>query len=171
MQFNAAPAVATPPGSRAPSPLGFNVESVNFSVASEDGANPVVDPREREAQPEEGALSAALAQSLPIIGPVNKMPSRNSSACASANSLASIAESENEEEEEDDENNFGREGSAESSVDSPHARDGGFDELETELALRRKLARDATRKAQRLSQECDALTVSLEEARASAAKF
>ena len=171
VQFNAAPAVATPPGSRAPSPLGFNVESVNFSVASEDGANPVVDPREREAQPEEGALSAALAQSLPIIGPVNKMPSRNSSACASANSLASIAESENEEEEEDDENNFGREGSAESSVDSPHARDGGFAELETELALRRKLARDATRKAQRLSQECDALTVSLEEARTSAAKF
>ena len=38
-----APAVATPPGSRAPSPLGFNVESVNFSVASDDGANPVVD--------------------------------------------------------------------------------------------------------------------------------
>ena len=170
VQFNAAPAVATPPGSRAPSPLGFNVETVNFSVASDDGANPVVDPREREAQPEEGALSAALAQSLPIHGPVNKMPSRNSSACASANSLASIAESENEEEE-DDENNFGGEGSAESSVDSPHARGGGFAELETELALRRKLARDATRKAQRLSQECDALTVSLEEARASAAKF
>ena len=53
LAINAAPAVATPPGSRAPSPLGFTVETVNFSVASEDGANPVVDPREREAQPQE----------------------------------------------------------------------------------------------------------------------
>ena len=50
-----------------------------------------------------GSLAAALEQMLPINGAAaNKMPSRNSSACASANSLASIAEGSSGEEDGED---------------------------------------------------------------------
>ena len=48
---------------------------------------------------------------------------------------------------------------------------GGFAELETELALRRKLAREASRKAQLLSQECQTLSAALEEAKSAASRF
>ena len=51
------------------------------------------------------------------------------------------------------------------------AKGGGFAELETELALRRKLAREASRKAQSLSQECQTLSAALEEAKSAASRF
>ena len=51
------------------------------------------------------------------------------------------------------------------------AKGGGFAELETELALRRKLAREASRKAQLLSQECQTLSAALEEAKSAASRF
>ena len=102
------------------------------------------------------------------------MPSRNSSACASANSLASIAEGSSGEEDGEDADADATDGEA--SVDSPspavdNQKGGDFAELETELALRRKLAREASRKAQSLSQECQTLSVALEEAKSAASRF
>ena len=165
-QLNAA-VVSAP---RPPSPLGLN--AVHGLVATGSLA---VDPRERPSQPEEGSLAAALEQMLPINGAAaNKMPSRNSSACASANSLASIAEGSSGEEDGEDADADATDGEA--SVDSPspavdNQKGGDFAELETELALRRKLAREASRKAQSLSQECQTLSVALEEAKSAASRF
>ena len=165
-QLNAA-GVSAP---RPPSPLGLN--AVHGLVATGSLA---VDPRERPSPPEEGSLAAALEQMLPINGAAaNKMPSRNSSACASANSLASIAEGSSGEEDGEDADADATDGEA--SVDSPspavdNQKGGDFAELETELALRRKLAREASRKAQSLSQECQTLSVALEEAKSAASRF
>ena len=165
-QLNAA-VVSAP---RPPSPLGLN--AVHGLVATGSFA---VDPRERPSQPEEGSLAAALEQTLPINGAAaNKMPSRNSSACDSANSLASIAEGSSGEEDGEDADADATDGEA--SVDSPspavdNQKGGDFAELETELALRRKLAREASRKAQSLSQECQTLSVALEEAKSAASRF
>ena len=164
-QLNAAVAAA-----RAPSPLGLNgVHGPSCATES-----PAVDPRERLTPPREGSLAAALEQTLPINGQLNKMPSRNSSACASANSLASIAEGSSGEEDSGGEDADATDGEA--SVDSPSPavndeKGGGFAELDTELALRRKLAREASRKAQRLSQECETLSAALEEAKSAASRF
>ena len=177
-QLNAAVHAPNAPVSsapRAPSPLGLN--AVHGPVATGSLA---VDPRERPSPPEEGSLAAALEQTLPINGGggTNKMPSRNSSACASANSLASIAEgSSGEEEDAEGEDADADATDGEASVDSPcpafndMAKGGGFAELETELALRRKLAREASRKAQSLSQECQTLSAALEEAKSAASRF
>ena len=112
-QLNAA--VSSAP--RAPSPLGLS--AVHGLVATGSLA---VDPRERPSPPEEGSLAAALEQTLPINGGggTNKMPSRNSSACASANSLASIAEgSSGEEEDVEGEDADADATDGEASVDSP----------------------------------------------------
>ena len=177
-QLNAAVHAPNAPVSsapRAPSPLGLS--AVHGPVATGSLA---VDPRERPSPPEEGSLAAALEQTLPINGGggTNKMPSRNSSACASANSLASIAEgSSGEEEDAEGEDADADATDGEASVDSPcpafndMAKGGGFAELETELALRRKLAREASRKAQSLSQECQTLSAALEEAKSAASRF
>ena len=167
-QLNAAVAAA-----RAPSPLGLNgVHGPSCATES-----PAVDPRERPSPPQEGSLAAALEQTLPING-ANKMPSRNSSACASANSLASIAEGSSGEEDSvgEDADADADATDGEASVDSPSPavndeKAGGFAELDTELALRRKLAREASRKAQRLSQECETLSAALEEAKSAASRF
>jgi len=169
-QLNAA-VVSAP---RLPSPLSLN--AVHGLVATGSLA---VDPRERLSPREEGSLAAALEQTLPINGAAanagaNKMPSRNSSACASANSLASIAEGSSGEEDGEDADADATDGEA--SVDSPspavdNEKGGDFAELETELALRRKLAREASRKAQSLSQECQTLSAALEEAKSAASRF
>ena len=167
---------STPPSPppRAPSPLGLNgVHGPSCATES-----PAVDPRERPSPPQEGSLAAALEQTLPING-ANKMPSRNSSACASANSLASIAEGSSGEEEDGKGRmptptptpRMEKRRSIRLRPASTTAKGGGFAELETELALRRKLAREASRKAQRLSQECETLSAALEEAKSAASRF